>query len=81
MSENGQDLPHFLLQDVVLFMALGPLEVSESNDLGIRLLYGKNNCKGKVQDRTKTKHFPQWKGKKPRQKHFAFQPQDIKQRA
>lgn len=81
MSENGQDLPHFLLQDVVLFVALGPLEVSESKNLGIRLLYSKNNCKRQGQDKTKAKHFPQWKGKKPKQNHFAFQPQDIKQSA
>lgn len=52
MSENGGDLPHFLHQDIVLFMALRPLEVSEYKDLGICLLYGKNNCKRPSQDRT-----------------------------
>lgn len=64
MSENWGDSPHFLQQDI-LFMILGPLEVSENKDLGICLLYGKNNYKRQGQDRTKAKHFPQWK--EPRQ--------------
>lgn len=54
MSKNGGDLLHFLQQEVVLFMALGPLEVSENKDLGICLLHGKNNCKGQGQDKDKS---------------------------
>lgn len=57
MSENGRDLTHFLQQDIVLFMALGPLEISENKDLGICLLYGKNNCKRQSHYTTKAKHF------------------------
>lgn len=58
MSENRGDLPHFLQQDTVLFMALGPLEVSENKNLGICLFYGKNYCKKQGQDMSKAKHVP-----------------------
>lgn len=49
----GEIYSHFLQQEIVLFLDLGSLQVSESEDLGICLLQGRNNVKRQGQNKYK----------------------------
>lgn len=49
----GEIYSHFMQQEIVLFMDLGSLQVSESKGLAICLLKGRNNLERQGQDKDK----------------------------